>query len=571
MLWRLFLLSFALFNTLIAREVILYVNSPLPEEITTQRWQPTIDLLNQNIPEHTFKLLPIKPSEVEKISSLLTQKKIDFLITQPAITTILKYSNNISIMLTMVTKYNMDQFGSLFLTKNTSPINTLEEIKGRKLAAVAPMSFGGWLAGYSDLFDMGIDPIADGNVIFCDGNHKSVIDKVLAGEVEVGVVKTGMIEQLSEAGLLDMTKIKVLNDKGLYPVKVSSTLYPEWSLSQAEHTDMSLSNRVFTVFTSIQVDSNAAIRGQYSQWHLPQSHTNVDAIFKKFRFGHYKDMPNYDITVILLTAIISIIITVVLGTLITLFLKNRYLLKLKNDLELELKKKEEILKCQSRMAAMGDMVGMIAHQWRQPLANVTMNVNNILLDYELGEIECESTSENLKNILTDAKYLSEIIYNFEKIFEPAKKSELISIQSVIERAIETYNPLLEKANIAIQTDFEEIEKHKIYTNELLQVLLILLQNSYEAFERNLHEDKIIQIKLYKDEQIHISIEDNAGGIPEDIVDKIFEPYFTTKDNLNGGGLGLYIARTLIQNNFFGSVIASKTLNGLKITMTFPAH
>ena len=196
---RILMILTILLNIINAKEITLYINSHLSESITKERWQPTIDLLNKKLPKYRFKLLPIAPNEVDRIKKLLDKKKIDLLITQPAITNTLIHSHSIVPILTMANKYDMSRFGSVFITKNdNNKINTIKDIKGKTIAAVASMGFGGWLIGYNELYDHGIDPIKEKKVTFLGGDQFEVVKSIIDGRYDVGVIRTGMLEMIAE-------------------------------------------------------------------------------------------------------------------------------------------------------------------------------------------------------------------------------------------------------------------------------------------------------------------------------------------------------------------------------------
>ena len=334
-------------------EVTLYVNAHRDHDITVQRWQATVDLLNAQLPSYRFSLLPVPPDRVDVIKSMLAQKRIDFLITQPAITTELQYSYKITPMLTMFNRFGMNAFGSVIIVNKNRPFRSIADLKGKSFAAVAPMGFGGWLIGYNELVDAGVDPLGDRRVTFL-GSQSKVVDAVLEGAYDAGVIRTGMLEKLAANGGYDLSAIRIVNrQEGNYPVAVSTRLFPEWTLSRADHVDLSLADSVFEVMAAIEPQDQAAIDGEYTGWGLVRNHADVDLLFKRFRIGHYADIPQYELRTLVYGIAGAVAALLVLGVLVLLWLKVRMAGTIRKELEAQLAMKENMLIRQSRSAAMG--------------------------------------------------------------------------------------------------------------------------------------------------------------------------------------------------------------------------
>ena len=227
-------------------------------------------------------------------------------------------------------------------------------------------------------------------------------------------------------------------------------------------------------------------------------------------------------------------------------------------------KKEKLLQQQSRLAQMGEMISMIAHQWRQPLGAISSAVMSIQLKqktrrYKLENQEdrekfLEFTNKKLSNISTYVQSLSETIDDFRNFFKPQKNKEIIDIILPVQKALNIVEISMSNKGITIEKDFDCKCEKLIYQNELMQVILNILKNSEDNFiEKNIKDAKVF-IKTYKEnENAIISIQDNGGGIPDDILPNIFDPYFSTKDEKNGTGLGLYMSKIMVEEHNGGSL------------------
>ncbi|MGB5866561.1 MAG: cache domain-containing protein [Arcobacteraceae bacterium] len=230
----------------------------------------------------------------------------------------------------------------------------------------------------------------------------------------------------------------------------------------------------------------------------------------------------------------------------------------KQSIDFETKKtieKEKQLVQQSKMAVMGEMIGNIAHQWKQPLSLISMS--NGLLEMNnknQGMLAQKDIDKAIKNIDTAVSHLSTTIDDFRNFFRPTKEKEYFNISKVFEKTYNLINSQLHTNNIEIHTKTIDID---IYTfqNELLQVFINIFKNSKDELVK-LHSGKrLIFVNVIEDdENVIISIKDNAGGIPIEIIDKIFDSYFTTKNEEEGTGIGLYMSKQIIEN-MDGTIIA----------------
>jgi len=210
---------------------------------------------------------------------------------------------------------------------------------------------------------------------------------------------------------------------------------------------------------------------------------------------------------------------------------------------------------QSKQAVMGEMIGMIAHQWRQPLATISAIAGNISIGIELGTIKNEQTKESMKKINDFSKYLSRTINDFRNFFKPNKEIEVASLSSLIEETLEFTEHMLMTNGVEVFKDYNTDVSISVFRSETVQVLINIIKNAQDAMVDNEIEDKELYIKTYDDaDYAYIEIKDNGGGISSDIIDKIFDPYFSTKSK-NGTGLGLYMSKTIVEDHLRGRLSA----------------
>jgi len=244
-----------------------------------------------------------------------------------------------------------------------------------------------------------------------------------------------------------------------------------------------------------------------------------------------------------------------------------------------LRLKDKQLQAKSRMAQMGEMIGMIAHQWRQPLGAINsaiFSVQTKLLSnrYNLEDaVQREEFMKFLKakhsNVNEYVQFLSTTIDDFRNFFKKDKEKEYLNITDHINRALKIVKIPLENKGINIVTQFDTNKKIYLYQNEMMQVILNILKNSEDNFDESNNSNKTIVIttKDEKDKFI-ITIYDNGGGIKEDIIDNIFDPYFSTKNEKNGTGLGLYISKIIVEKHNNGIIKVNNIDEGVFFTMEF---
>ena len=239
----------------------------------------------------------------------------------------------------------------------------------------------------------------------------------------------------------------------------------------------------------------------------------------------------------------------------------------------KIKQQEQQLFTQSRMAQMGEMISMIAHQWRQPLTAISSSSLDLSTKIELESFDLDTKegkqqtlqymSSSLKNIDELVQNLTATIDDFRNFYKPNKKKELSPLKKPLLNSYNIFKATLNNSNIEVLQDCQSVKELNLYTNELMQVILNIFQNSNDNFTINNSNDKKIWIST-KDKDGYSSIEicDNGGGIAPEIIDKIFDPYFSTKNEKNGTGLGLYMSKIIIQDHLKGDISVKNKNNGV---------
>ena len=247
---------------------------------------------------------------------------------------------------------------------------------------------------------------------------------------------------------------------------------------------------------------------------------------------------------------------------------NSSLQELVNSSIAELRQKDQVMISQSRQAAMGEMIGNIAHQWRQPLNALAMVLGNVQSAYQYNELTAEYIDKLVENGNRLIQKMSTTINDFRNFFRPDKEMVAFPVLEQIHQAIALVDAGLANQNITIHLDAAKEIMVNGFPNEYSQVLLNLLSNARDAIKESGVADGKITIRLFeRDGAGCTSISDNGGGIPSEVMDKIFEPYFSTKTM--GTGIGLYMSKMIIERNMKGAIEARNIDGGSEFIVVTP--
>lgn len=232
---------------------------------------------------------------------------------------------------------------------------------------------------------------------------------------------------------------------------------------------------------------------------------------------------------------------------------------------------ERLLRMYTRQAQMGEMISMIAHQWRQPLAIINAIISQMRLKALVSGESDPQVIENLIKIEEQSSHLSQTISDYRDFFRPDKPKEHFSVSSLLQNALNLVDHTLKNHSIRIETWITCDPLLYTYRNEVLQVIMALLENAFDAFlETKRKEGNFIMLGVDQDETYAIlTLRDNAGGIAPEAMKKLFTPYFTTKQKSYGTGLGLYMSKIIIQEHCHGTIALESHGEETVVTVKLP--
>ncbi|MFA6191174.1 MAG: PAS domain-containing sensor histidine kinase [Sulfurimonas sp.] len=246
-----------------------------------------------------------------------------------------------------------------------------------------------------------------------------------------------------------------------------------------------------------------------------------------------------------------------------------------------IKEKDKQLLQQYKLAQMGEMISMIAHQWRQPLNTISITASNLNLNIMLNKYDLshkeeakkfkEYLCENLNNVEAYTQTLSKTIDDFRNFYKSDKKLMLLNTSEPVEKALSIIKVSLINNGVKIRQVYKSTKKVNLFDSEMMHVILNILKNAEDNFRDKKIQNPTIDILSYDTLYgVVLEISDNGGGIPKSIINRIFEPYFSSKDNKVGTGLGLYMSKIIVEEHHGGTLHVSNNKEGACFSIELPA-
>ncbi|MEJ2452997.1 MAG: PhnD/SsuA/transferrin family substrate-binding protein [Candidatus Thiodiazotropha sp.] len=294
-----FVLLAALPISAIADEVKIGVLSHRGDRVTLNMWGPTADYLSSIIPGHHFSIRPLKFDEV---NPTVAAGEVDFVLVNPGIYVNLEVKYRVSRIATLYNRRNNVPYkifgGVIFARKDHPEIRTLEDLRDHSFMAVYPTSLGGFQMAMREMMAIGIDPYKDLKSLEFGGIHDLVVMSVLQGEVDVGTVRTDILERMAAAGTIDLNDFRIINPQHEpeFPFALSTRLYPEWPFSKVGHTSDSLAQQVAVALLQMPHDHPAALAGKYAGWTIPLDYQPVHDLFRELKLPPYQDLGRFTLS-----------------------------------------------------------------------------------------------------------------------------------------------------------------------------------------------------------------------------------------------------------------------------------
>ncbi|MEW8156382.1 MAG: phosphate/phosphite/phosphonate ABC transporter substrate-binding protein, partial [Candidatus Thiodiazotropha endolucinida] len=269
------------------------------DQATLRMWGPTADFLSYHIPSYDFI---IKPLKFDEVNPAVEGGNIDFVLVNPGIYVNLEVNYRVSRIATLYNRRNdvpYKIFGGVIFTRQDHPeINTLKDLRGYTMMAVDATSLGGFQMAMREMVENGIDPYSDLKALRFGGIHDRVVMAVRNGEVDIGTVRTDILERMARAGTINLDEFRIVNPQTVkeFPFALSTRLYPEWPFSKVAHTADSLAQDVAIALMNMPHDHAAALAGNYAGWTIPLDYQPVHDLFMTLKLPPYQNLGKFTLS-----------------------------------------------------------------------------------------------------------------------------------------------------------------------------------------------------------------------------------------------------------------------------------
>ena len=528
-------------------------------------WGSTIDFLNKTVKGYRFELRPIVG--FHDMRAAAKNKKVDFILTNPDAYIALNKQSGVTRLLTLNKKQPngiaSTTFSSLIFTRSDrDDIINLKDIKNKTIMAVDAEAFGGWRMALRELLHNDIDPHKDSKAVLftTDNTHQSVVYSVLSGKADVGVVRTGIIEQLVSLNKIKLDSIRPLNShKDELSALHSTEHYPEWPFSVMPHVSNEISNMVFHALLSIKPNSTAAVSGKYISWTAPLDYSSVYKLaneLSQHSITFEKVWNKYWIDIILF---IFFLVAITLYTLY-LFSINKQLTQSKRELCKHQDHLEDIVETRTKELvaeteradkankAKSDFLSNMSHELRTPL-NAIMGFSQLIEVYEPNN---KNVIQTANEISTASDFLLSLINEILDlaVIESGKVElhiEPVLCNDILKLSLDIVTPLINKKNIIININ-KMTDCHVLADSKRLQQVCINLLSNAIKYNKENGEINISMVQNNSN-QCEFRIKDSGIGIKPEFFDRIFQPFVRDKSNaevVEGTGVGLVITKHLVE-------------------------
>jgi signal transduction histidine kinase len=590
------------------KEVTIAVLALRGNDAALKTWSATADYLAQKIPDTTFRIVPY---DFKTIGPAAQRGEYDFVIANSSIYVELEALYGVTRIATlqgMGSGRAATLFGGVIFCKNSrSDITTLADIRGKTFGAVEENSFGGWRMAWRELRAAGIDPYRDFKELAFVGTHDGVVLAVRDGKLDVGTARSGILEDMAKTGKINPADFKIIHQQydDQFNLLHSTRLYPEWPFARLRHTNDALAQKVSIALLSMQPEDGAAQKAEIRGWTTPHDYNDVHELFKELKIGPYRDYGMITLAMVLQKYLYPIVGGLIFVTLLVIFAVfmlrlNDRLNRSNHELEqahLELKEAQSRLLQNEKMASIGQLAAGVAHEINNPNGFILSNLNALRkyvervrefiafqedvlatadeavttqIQQKKRSLKIDFTLEDMGNLIQESREGAERIKTIVKDlkdFSHLDQAELVQadINACIENTLTIIsNELMLKTEL--KKEFGVLPAVTCNPGQINQVLSNLLHNAAQAIEQGGE----ITIKTWAEQNlVCIAISDTGPGIPPEIRERLFEPFFTTREVGKGAGLGLSIAYDIIKKHNGEITVKSELGKGSCFTVRLP--
>ncbi len=558
-------------------------------EQAVESWSGTVDYLQQALPGYGFRLLPL---DFTALDAALAAGELDFVLTNPGNYVQLETAHGISRIATVESSVTDDprySIGSAIVVRRDAALQQLGDLRGRTLLAVDRDAFGGYQVALAALQAAGLDPLREVRLRFVGFPMDRVAQAVAAGEVDAGILRACLLEEMVAEGELAPGRLRVLVPQGHYGFRcaVSTPLYPDWPFAKSRHTPRELAKRVAQALFSLE-SGHAPSGTTYTGWTIPVDYQPVHELFRRLELPPYVPTPeatlrdlvrNYWqwLLGLLLAAAWMVWHTARVEQQVRLRTEQlsaanerlRQAMQEQAAAEEIIRQREADLAHAARVNTVGELAAGMAHEINQPLAAIGNYAEGCLVRLRhqgaapelidaLGEIDAQAAR---------AGAIVHRLRSFLRKEEP--KPVPIDLNDAVVEAVSLFTPEARRHKVVVRTGLAA--SLPPVCGELIQieqVVLNLLRNALEAVEEGRCARREIAVTTaLAGDRVRVTVADSGPGLNEEARRRLFEPFFTTKPQ--GMGLGLSISRSLVEGHGGRLVLADAPGGGTALEFTLP--
>ena len=560
-----------------AAEVRIGIFAFQGEKAATADWSPLIDALDRALPEHRFHLANY---DADGLRRAIAGHEVDLVVTNPGYYITMEAEFGLSRIATLeAPQASADRaLGSVVFTRvDRSDLRTLADLSGKRIAAVAPEAFGGYLLAAREMQRQGVDPESDlAERRFLGLPMERIIEAVQRGEVDAGIVRACVPEQMARQGKLQLADFRVLSHQpaASLPCALSTPLYPNWPLAVTRQTDPALAKAVARAVLAMPGGEEGI------SWSVPADYQPVHDLYRELRIGPYAYLRDITPEGLLrrfwpgLAAALALLLAWIVHSVRVEHLVHRRTAELKESLaardlaEARMRDSQEHMEHLSRLSILGELSGNLAHELNQPLTSIATYANSVLRRQQAGRLTPEAIQEACSEIASEAERAGGIIRRIRDFARkrPASRAtvDLAAIAESARRLI--VGMLAHPPAITLESDLPSTCQVQADGPQIQQVLLNLIKNAIDA-GRDLPADRqAIHIRITgAGQRALVQVIDRGCGLGPAQLARLGEPFFTTKPE--GLGLGLPICKTIIEAHG-GRLRAEPNPDGPGLCFTF---
>lgn len=565
------------------KEVAIGVFAFQGERVAMSDWSPVLVYLRNALPDYQFRL---DIYDADSLRKAISEQRVDLVITNPGYYVTMEAEFGLSRIATLVSPHvgtAERAIGSVVFSRaDRTDLPDLSSLEGKRVAAIAPDAFGGYLIAAREMQRQGIDPDSDlSELRFVGLPMTRVIEAVQRGEVDAGIVRACMLEQMASEGHFKPTDFRILSprqEKG-FPCAVSTQLYPDWPIAVTRQTDPVLAKAVARALLGMPEVKDGV------SWSVPADYQPVHDLYRELRVGPYAYLREITPEAFArrfwpwLLGILAVLIAWIVHTVRVEYQVHRHTAALRDSLharkvaELRMSENQEQMEHLSRLSVLGELSGNLAHEINQPLTTIGTYARSVLRRQANGTLAPDAITEACTEIANEAERAGGIV---KRIRHFAKKRaatrDPVDLSVIADEARRLIVGMLARAP-EISIDDREKGRCQVLADgpQIQQVLLNLIKNAIDASRELPAERKNIQVVIEQvDKRLLVHVIDHGIGLDTAQQSHLFEPFFTTKPE--GLGLGLPICKTIIEAHG-GRLWAEPNRDGPGMCFTFslPCH